>query len=498
LHRQNIQDMYGAVENSRGFDVVVVVSSSRDQTDFWQQRLKETRGLVIGDRTRIISVEEDWPGGAGQLLGTLYAWNKAREVLDLDGVLQAGGKVAIYHTAGKGTRMAPIPAAEANNKSAIKLPRLIRIAGRKTSLTVLEAVIFQTGIFAASRPGRLCVFWGDQVFIPSKAPDSSDGHHAEILDIRSEIPSDESTWKRDWQCYGLVIPGEGGEVLQREKQDWEELQALINEGTVRAEASGKIVLGKSLGCFTITQAMLAGLLEEFASELGEKQCKLDTDPQLWMPMTSTRSDFEVRRGDPAHWHRINRFKERFLSENPGSKLFGDKDIGAGTLWWDYGQARLYHQNLIKSLENSFEGECLRQFYNLEDYWIENSDSDGAVIEKSLVIDSHVKGKIRNCVLMGTRGDGLNISDSVAINSHLSQVEAKQSLIYNCTDLTNSELTSGTVVADILLPDRAPVRMMTGFDRDGKEDWETVLPGNSYSFKTLAELISQQLGRSGQS
>jgi hypothetical protein len=497
LHQQNIRDMFGSVENNRGFDVVVIVSSSKDQAEFWRHRLRATKGLVIADKTRIISVEEDWSGGAGQLLGTLYAWKKTRETLDLDSVLLGGGSVAMYHTAGKGTRMAPLPAAEANNKSAIKLPRLINVAGRKTFLTVLEAVIFQTGIFAASRPGRLCVFWGDQVFIPSKAPDFSGVHHAELLDIRSEIPSDESSWKKDWQCYGLVIPSANGEALQREKQKWEELQALINGGTARPDASGKMVLGKSLGCFSISRAMLAALLEEFASELVEKQCKLDTDPHLWMPLTSTRSDFGMRGGDPAHWDRINRFKERFLYENPGFKLFGDKDIGAGTLWWDYGQAWLYHQNIMKSLENSFEGKRLRQFYNLDDHWIKSSDSDGAVIENSLVIASKAKGKIRNSVLMGASVDGVNMADSLAISSTLSQVQASRSLIYNCVDLANLELTSGTVVADIRVPSRGRVRMMTRLERDGKEDWETVLPGNSFSFKALSEWVTEQLGRSGQ-
>jgi len=496
LHQQNIQDMYGAVANNRGFDVVVVVSSNRDQAEFWQQRLKETSGLVIGDRARIISVEEDWPGGAGQLLGTLYAWNRAQEIIDLESVLLGGGSVAMYHTAGKGTRMAPIPAAEANNKSAIKLPRLINMAGRKTFLSVLEAVIFQTGIFAVSRPGRLCVFWGDQVFIPSKAPDFSGVYQAEILDIRSEIPSDESRWKKDWQCYGLVIPGEGGEVLQREKQKWEELQALISGGTAKADGSGKMVLGKSLGCFSIAWAMLSALLAEFASELGEKHVKLDTDPHLWMPLTSSRSDFGNQGGDPAHWDRIARFKKRFLKENPRAKLFGDKDIGAGTLWWDYGQVRLYYRNLIKSLEDSFEGECLRQFYNLQDHWIERSDSDDAVIEHSLVIDSQVKGKIRNSVLMGTRVDGVNMANSVSISSTLSRVQADRSLIYNCVDLADLKLAPGSVAADVLLPELGLMRMMTRLERDGKEDWESVLPGNPFSFKALAELVSEQLGRSG--
>ena len=35
------------------------------------------------------------------------------------------GTVAIYHTAGKGTRLAPLPGAENNNKPGVKLPSLV-------------------------------------------------------------------------------------------------------------------------------------------------------------------------------------------------------------------------------------------------------------------------------------------------------------------------------------------------------------------------------------
>ena len=491
MHQQNIHDMYTAVETNHGFDVIIIVSSSSDQAEFWQQRLRATSSSVIGHKTRVISVEEDWAGGAGQLLGTLYAWNKANTIFDLNRMLETGGTVAMYHTAGKGTRMAPIPAAEANNKSAIKLPRLIEILGLKIPFTILEAVIFQTGIFAASRPGRLCVFWGDQVFIPSKKVEFAGSYHAEILDIRAEIPSDEDFWKRDWQSYGLIIPTESGEALQREKQKWDELQGLINTGTARPDASGRITLGKSLGCFTVSYDLLAALLGEFAKELNHKQGKLDTDPHLWMPLTSESGDFVLRGGDPIYWDRLNRFKEKVLAQSEqGFKLFGDKDIGADTLWWDYGQVKIYHQNFLKALDDSFEGECLRQFYDLEKHWIKNSESDGTKIENSILIDTQARGTIKNCVLLGSRANGISVSNSVIVNSVLSQIQADRALIYNCTHLTDTELPSGEVVTDLFLSPESRIRMKTNLSRDGKEDWEKVLSENPYSFAQLAQLVEK--------
>ncbi len=492
MHQQNIQNMYTAVETNHGFDVVIIVSSSRDQAEFWQQRLKATSGSVIAQETQIISVEEDWAGGAGQLLGTLYAWKKAQATFDLNSVLEKGGAIAMYHTAGKGTRMAPIPAAESNNKSAIKLPRMIDITGMKTPMTILEAVIFQTGIFAASRPGRLCVFWGDQVFIPSKPVDFTEMHHAEILDIRSEIPPDEESWAKYWQSYGLIIPTDSGEALQREKQTWYELQELIEKGTARPDASGKIVLGKSLGCFTVSGAMLSALLEEFAPELSARQGKLDTDPHLWMPLTSEAADFAFRGGDPIYWDRMNQFKERFLEQSPELKLFVDKDIGTDTLWWDYGQVQLYHQNFLKALEDSFEGKCLRQFYDLEAHWIKDSETGECKIENSILIDTHATGKISHCVLMGSRADTIDISNSVLVNSVLAEVQADQALMYNCTHLINTNLGTGSVVADIFLSTHGRIRMMTELGNDGKDAWEMVLPGNPVSFEELAKLVAAQL------
>ena len=92
MQRENIRLMYEAVKKNRGFDAVVVVSSTPFQSEFWKQRLEESRGEIIGENTRIFSVDEDWPDGAGQLLGTLYA---VRRVDGLMEILQDGGRAAI-------------------------------------------------------------------------------------------------------------------------------------------------------------------------------------------------------------------------------------------------------------------------------------------------------------------------------------------------------------------------------------------------------------------
>ena len=150
------------MDGSLGFDVVVVCTSNAAQEQYWQERLEATRGQAAKKDAVIVAVHEDWGAdGAGNGLGTLYAYTKARAKAsdagsDLDAILASGGTVGIYHTAGKGTRLAPLPGAENNNKPGVKLPSLVQTApGVTAELTILEAVVRQTGCYAPKRAGRL-------------------------------------------------------------------------------------------------------------------------------------------------------------------------------------------------------------------------------------------------------------------------------------------------------------------------------------------------------
>ena len=157
-----------AMQGPEGFDVIIVCCSNLAAEKFWQARLTESVAEVTGcASTTVLAVHEDWNGGAGNGLGTLYAFQKACTKAaesghgDLLEKLKGGAAMAIYHTAGKGTRMAPLPGAENNNKPGVKLPALLTIDGTPTPITVLECVMRQTSSYAPARKGRCSVFWGD-------------------------------------------------------------------------------------------------------------------------------------------------------------------------------------------------------------------------------------------------------------------------------------------------------------------------------------------------
>lgn len=114
------------------FDVTIICTTDDHQANFWMTKLKHGASNVGDDSVfpLVVAVSEDWidPSGAGNGLGTLYAWKKACDYAknscpgnpDLESLLLEGTiSAAIYHTAGKGTRLAPLPASENNNKPGV-------------------------------------------------------------------------------------------------------------------------------------------------------------------------------------------------------------------------------------------------------------------------------------------------------------------------------------------------------------------------------------------
>ena len=85
--------------------------------------------------------------------------------------------------------------------------------GKLDSLTVLEAVVKQTGIYAKSRAGRLSVFWGDQVFLPTAEFNYKPKHHVDILCTLSDQRVTAEEWKaQGLEKYGVIAciaPKEG-------------------------------------------------------------------------------------------------------------------------------------------------------------------------------------------------------------------------------------------------------------------------------------------------
>ena len=491
---KNLSDAIESMDGSVGFDAVIVCTSNLGQENFWQARLEATRGQAAREGALILAVHEDWgKDGAGNGLGTLYAYTKAvakakAAGVDLDAQLKAGWSVAIYHTAGKGTRLAPLPGSENNNKPGVKLSSIVTANGETTELTILESVIRQTNSYAPCRKGRCSVFWGDQIFIPSAGTPPSGAHHADILACLGEMPTEQEWSKRGLEKYGLIAVGESGEATQVEKVTYTTAMSLLSSfGAVKS-------VGPSLGSFSVSAALLLELVSEFASELKGKEAKLDSDPHFWMAFTLSADAYQTvmqGKGVPptesgAHYNRMSAFKSKFLAANPGAGMFGCIDAGTSSYWWDYGMLNLFFKNNMLAQEDSAEGNALRKFLRVQDRRA-GSTISGSVDDTSLVLSSTIKGgSISSSVCTSVCVGDLDIDNCLLVNVTAKSVKAKNCILYNVIDDSEEgiQLSDGTVRADVVTSASNKFTINSAMDIDGGKAWKNKVAGNSHSFEDV--------------
>jgi len=531
------------VGNNNGlYDVTIVCTTDDHQANFWMSKLSE--GVCKNRETEkndtqfpmVLAVSEDWSdGGAGNGLGTLYAFEKAvrlakkqtNDAIDLNTMLINNEiSVALYHTAGKGTRLAPLPASENNNKPGVKLPFCHQVKeGVYEPLTILEAVVKQTGIYASSRKGRLSVYWGDQVFVPSSSFKYTPKHH---IDILCTLLGDTAPTEQEWNDQGLdkygVIAvmnnnddttGKPSEAAQVEKVSHKTATEML--GKLGGSIGG---VGPSLGSFSVGGTFLQILCTEFRSELDAKTGKLDTDPHFWMPLTLSKDDYITLMKQKSvdedtsttHYERIAKMKESnatVINEN-GMGLFGAVNVGKEAAWWDYGQLKLYSKNTAGVLlQDNAESELLKTFLGISGTGtkvIDSKVSDAVTVDdNSYVFSSVIKssGTISKSLVSSCCANEMEIGEgSIVVNCSTTKKikTGKNCILYNITsendDIVATE--DGTVVVNVMsaggdsgeggaaasATGESSVLLKSNIDICGGKSWKRKLDCNSMSFEEV--------------
>jgi hypothetical protein len=500
MHLEENLQAIATSSKEKGMDTVIVSTTSPELEAYWQERLLRGRGEVCKYGAQVLVVYEDWEGGAGNGLGTLYALQKAEAkaqqshmgVLDR---LRRGAAVAVYHTAGKGTRLAPLPGCEQNNKPGVKLPGLIKLGDRFEAMTILEAVIRQTALYAESRKGRVSVFWGDQIFIPTLPTVYTPTHHADILAKLGPMP-DAASWQVGrLDRYGLVAVAANGDASQVEKISHAQARDLITKGVINVEGG----IGVSLGSFSISADLTDALLTEFAQELEEKSGKMDTDPHFWMPLTldaASYLDVMQTKGAGAeeagmHYQRMQRFQERFCERQANKRILGCVDIGHGCLWWDYGQLLSYVTNNRKLTEDDPEAKAMRQFFQIEARQQVAELGDVDIDKASIILNCRIEnGRIRNSVLIGVEAEELYIDNTILVHTKLQSLTGNNVLLYNVASSDPLVMDPDRVYAEVVVRDTR-YRFITTLGRDGGADWYICLPENPMSYDELHKRIARE-------
>ena len=494
------------VSMSSGYDVTIVCCGTDEHAAYWQARLEDGKGVICSASSLPLAVSEyAWDGGsgsgAGNGLGTLYAMQcaiaKAAEkgMPDMMEKLAAGEiSIGLFHTAGKGTRFAPLPGAENNNKPGVRLPSIIDLKSGAKPLTILEAVIKQTGAYAQSRKGRVSVYWGDQLFVPTVPIKYTPAFHVDILAKLGPMPSAEDWKAKGLEKYGLIAASASGEAAQVEKVTYEMATELL------ATLPDVTSVGTSLGSFSVSAVFMDALLSEYAAELTAKKGKKDTDPHWWMPLTLSFDGYMLmmkKKGEPEDearkdYARIERVQAAVQAASPGSKLgmFGGCTVGAKCCWWDYGQLPLFTNSMALLRSDSDEAGLYRRFLGI-----------GGRTHRSEVGECTVAA---DSVVQGCKFAGGSVSDSVACNVQAGTIEAAGAVlinvtakkivappgavIYNVCDDSDDGIVVGEGVACVGVWDEAGAcfLMKTMAAEDQKKHWSTKIEkfGNAKSYEEV--------------
>ena len=357
-------------------------------------------------------------------------------------------------------------------------------------LTVLEAVVKQTGVYAPSRIGRLSVFWGDQVFIPSAAYKYTPTHHADIMCtlLGDTAPTAEEWSAHGLEKYGVIVVMDNNEAVQVEK---------VNHATAvqMLKSLGSIAkVGPSLGSFSVSAALLQALCDEFSAELASKTAKFDTDPHFWMPLTLPAADYSslmAQKGvdeavSMAHHERMSKLKSSF--DLGGMGLFGAVDVGSKGCWWDYGLLKLYSKNNLKLLETDSDADLLRKFMGITANQMGSQVQGVTVDETSRIFGCNIaSGSVANSVLAGVESPQVEADGAIIVNCTAKKIVAgKGAILYNLVDDSDEGVVAkdGDVIVSVMDESGSSMLLKSSMSIDGGKAWKQKLDMNPMSFEDV--------------
>lgn len=366
-------------------------------------------------------------------------------------------------------------------------------------LTILESVVKQTGIYAGVRKGRLSVFWGDQVFIPSVSFTDPPTHHIDILcTLGDSAPSPEEWSNRGLEKYGVIacVKGEGGDDDSAPMEAAQVEKVSHSTAVSMLESLGSIQkVGPSLGSFSVSAAILKALTKEFEEELNNKTGKLDTDPHFWMPLTLPESSYiklMEQKGTSTdeskkHFDRMAAMKSSFELGSLG--LFGAVNVGQDACWWDYGQLKLYSENSLLLLEKSPSADLLRKFLGVVDRQVDSKVGDATVDEASYLFGVKVKsgGSIKNSLLAAVTAGEIDADGAIVVNCAAKKIKAgKGAILYNLVDDTEGGIVAedGQVMVAVTDESGSSMLLQSKMDVDGGKAWKIKLDYNEMSFEDV--------------
>ena len=515
IWRSNIESSSNIIRRNQGTKLLTVVSGSRSDQSYWQQRLTDTRRDVFrADKaTTVISTLEETR--KGNFLGTFDAWIKTLSALGR--LAEQLPEVALVSmVVGQGKRLSPFTQALGNRKPAFPTPR--KSSDQQTYLTTADlanrSAALLTKHLASGGFRGLIVKWGDEAIIPGIIWKTLPNQYKNVDAIRfvwkTEL-SDHLAREKDW----VVFDSQNGLKFQYPRQEVGSLRQKLSAWSGPAYSAGV-----NLGSLAISYPFLEVACKVLGTDIASADRWLDWDPYVWMALCCQNKeqwqaeiDDEERTGRkgirsiqsryPDFYDKIQSVRARLEERLSRPMSIAVLDFGR-PFWMDWG----LHISLRKTLESlttdSDEGMATRELFRIpherdqqHNIILHSSVPAAADIRNSVIVDTVItdpKTVIRGGVVVGGRHRLLDMpygGSALFCVAHAASFTGPQGVAFRSV-ATSMQVPEGGRHTTVFLSD-GPHPMVSNeaiVDYEGDNYSKPILE-NTLSFEEAASLVSKQ-------
>jgi hypothetical protein len=388
---QSIQASQSLVSGEGEANLVVIVSGSVRDTEYWVQSVESVSPDILSAerRIRIVGAAEETP--AGNFLGTIAAWNS----VDRQNVpLPSHGVSLMCMVFGQGTRLSPFTQALGNRKAALPTPYRGRRAQkhlRTIDLAILYSSLWMNQLRENGFSGVL-VKWGDEATLPGvdwTAQSKRFSGRDMVRFVWKTEPTEMYAREKEW----FLIDNQSDSVVGLiPRQPLESLKAVMSK-----YEGNRYSLAVNLGSLAVSYPLMEHMRGVFKECAGSAA---DWDPAVSYLLLSDGADenehsraaiIRAEARFPGIVPAIRRLKESWRHQHGTPLSTGYLDFGSA-LWVDLG----LHESLRKCSdalhEDSELGAAMREFFNVNS----PPDADGNRLIRSVV---HPAARIRNSIVV---------------------------------------------------------------------------------------------------
>lgn len=502
------------MENNRGPNLVIVVSGSKRDSDYWNEHYKNMRHDIFrtDGETHVISVSEATK--KGNFLGMLNAWDQTKHAIDKQNLtLPDVGLMSMV--VGSGTRLSPFTQTMGNRKPALLTPAKASNGHDYFNAADISNLYTNSWIQHFRECGfrGLVMKWGDEALIPGTIWNTTSIDYSRADAIRlvwlTEI-TDTLAREKEWieidESSGLM-------TFQYSRQD----AMLLRERFSRLANSGKTA-GVNLGSFAISYRFLDIALEIFKEDVLDSNKWITWDPYVWIALscqdkrtweeeleiesqTGLTGIKDLQKMIPDFFDKVSKLRERLESENQYDFSVPTIDFG-NLLFVDLGLHGSLRSNLNAMLTDSSAGEAIRKIFKLPTERDKNGNTvigsripEEANIRNSLIIDSVITDtntEINQGIVVGGQHKRVTmIKGGIALFCAVDylEIQGADSIAYRSIG-KDIVVPPGGRHTTLLMPDGSEHMVTNETITDYKEEnYTTPILGNTFSFSEAANIMA---------